>query len=700
METWRGSPYPLGAHLTSKGVNFALYSEHAEKVELCLFDKNGGETKTELKEKNFNIWHGFVPGLKAGQRYGYRVHGPYDPRRGHRFNPNKLLIDPYAKSISGPVIWNDAVFGYTLGHPDEDLSFDTRDSAPYMPRSLVIHDEFDWGEDRPPQTAWHQTVIYEAHVKGLTRLHPDLPAEIRGTYPGLAHPKVIEHLTRLGVTAVELMPVHQFAENNLLRQKGLKNYWGYDTLGYFAPERRYCASGSEGEQVIEFKEMVKALHAAGLEVILDVVYNHTAEGNHLGPTLSLRGIDNLTYYRTTEDARYYQDYSGCGNTLNVVNHNTLRLITDSLRYWVIHMHVDGFRFDLASALARGFHEVNQLNSFFGILRQDPVLSRVKLIAEPWDLGEGGYQVGGFPDEWAEWNDKFRNTLRGFWKGDEGLIADLGFRLMGSSDLYESSSRRPYASVNLITAHDGFTLEDLVSYNQKHNEANLEDNRDGNDNNLSWNCGAEGPTDDPEVLELRARMKRNFLATLFLSQGVPMLVAGDELGRTQQGNNNAYCQDNEISWLDWEKADHELIEFCRKLIALRREHVVFRRRNFFQDGAVAPGQAKEIYWFLADGKEMTAEQWTNFKLKHLGIFLNGSELNETNVYFEPIVDRNFIWLLNCHHEEVDFNLEHFCEDHRNWQVVFDTSVEKIARRRSLKAKSYLLKPRATALLMEI
>ena len=531
---WRGFNNPLGAQVRKGGVNFALYAEHAEKVELCLFDSDGKETgRYALPDCTNKIWHGFIPGLQPGQAYGYRVHGPYEPAKGLRFNPNKLLIDPYAKATAGPVQWNEAVFPYKIGDPAEDLSFDDRDSAPFIPKSVVVSDLYDWDGDESPRVPWHETVIYEMHVKGFTMKNPAIPEHLRGTYSGVAHPASIQYLKDLGITSVELLPIQQFVEDDYLQKKELHNYWGYSTIGFFAPEWRYSGKGHDGGQVGEFKSMVKALHGAGIEVILDVVYNHTAEGNHMGPMLSFRGIDNPAYYRLMpDDLRHYMDYTGCGNTLNVTTFTSLRLMVDSLRYWVSEMHVDGFRFDLASALARGLSDVDQLNSFFGILQQDPLLSQVKLIAEPWDLGAGGYQVGQFPDHWAEWNDKYRDTTRAFWKGEGGLIGDLAYRLTGSSDLYEHRGRRPYASINFITAHDGFTLNDLVSYNQKHNEANHEDNRDGNDNNVSWNCGAEGATDDPAILKLRAQQKRNFLSTLLLSQGIPMLVSGDEIGRSQ------------------------------------------------------------------------------------------------------------------------------------------------------------------------
>ncbi|MGA8493351.1 MAG: glycogen debranching protein GlgX, partial [Terriglobales bacterium] len=577
---WPGKPYPLGANWDGEGVNFALFSEHAKRVQLCVFDQSGRRElhRVNVTEQTDQVWHCYLPEARPGLIYGYRVNGPYEPAKGARFNPHKLLLDPYAKQIVGDLKWSDSHFGYRIGHRLEDLSFDRRDGAPGMVKSMVIDPAFTWGTDQPPRTAWHKSVIYELHVKGFTIQHPKVPAPLRGTYAGLATAPVIDHLLKLGITAIELMPVHCFVDDRQLVERGLRNYWGYNSIGFFAPESRYLSTGS----ISEFKTMVKTIHSAGIEVILDVVYNHTAEGNQLGPTLSFRGIDNVVYYRTMPDnPRYYVDYTGTGNTLNMRHPRVLQLIMDSLRYWVLDMHVDGFRFDLAATLARELHEVDKLGAFLDIIHQDPVLSQVKLIAEPWDLGEGGYQVGKFPVGWAEWNDRYRDALRSYWKGDGGQIGELAYRITGSSDLYARSGRRPYASINFVTAHDGFTLHDLVSYNQKHNEANGEDNRDGTDNNRSWNCGAEGPTDDPTIKALRVRQKRNFLATLLLSQGVPMLLAGDAIGHTQHGNNNAYCQDNEISWLNWStNGDTKLIGFVQKIIALRKKHPVFRRRNFF------------------------------------------------------------------------------------------------------------------------
>ncbi len=664
---WRGQPQPLGASWDGEGVNFALFSEHAEQVELCLFDsRTRRETeRISMRWQTNQVWHCYLPEARPGLLYGYRVHGPYDPKQGLRFNPNKLLLDPYAKHIEGGIKWSDALFGYRVGGAREDLTMDRRDDAPGMPKCRVVDTAFTWGDDRPPRAPWHDTIIYELHVKGFTQLHPDIPAHLRGTYAGLATDPSIEYLKRLGVTAVELMPVHAFVDDRTLIEKKLKNYWGYNSIGYFAPDMRYSATGV----INEFKSMVKRLHSAGIEVILDVVYNHSAEGNHLGPTLSFRGIDNSAYYRLLPDQpRLYMDFTGCGNTLNMMHPRVLQLLMDSLRYWVVEMHVDGFRFDLAAALARELHEVNRLSAFFDVIHQDPVLSQVKLIAEPWDIGEGGYQVGNFPVLWTEWNGRYRDTVRSYWKGDGGLIADLAYRLTGSSDLYELSGRRPYASINFITCHDGFTLQDLVSYNGKHNEANLEDNRDGTDDNRSWNCGVEGPTTDPVVLALRARQKRNFLATLFLSQGVPMLLAGDELGRTQNGNNNAYCQDDEINWMPWnpEKDDHELLAFVKELIKFKKAHPSFRRRSFFS----GPG-AKDIVWLTPGGQEMTDEQWHQSEARCLGLYLKGDTTNEDDDRGRPVVDDDFVLLLNSHHEKIPFLLPAL-EDGDAWRIALDTA----------------------------
>ena len=669
---WAGKPYPLGATWDGEGVNFALFSEHAEKVELCLFDPQGKREigRIELREKTDQIWHGYLPEARPGLLYGYRVYGPYKPEHGHRFNPHKLLLDPYAKAITGQLRWTDAHFAYRIGSGREDLSFDKRDNAVGMPKCKVIDPAFTWGDDKRPCTPWHETVIYELHVKGFTMKHPDVPAPLRGTYAGIATAPVIDHLKRLGVTAVELMPVHTFLDDRHLVQKGLRNYWGYNTIGFFSPDARYSTNGS----INEFKTMVKTLHSAGIEVILDVVYNHTAEGNHMGPTLSFRGIDNLTYYRLVADnPRYYMDYTGCGNTLNMMQPRVLQLVMDSLRYWVTEMHIDGFRFDLASALARELHAVNHLGTFFSLIHQDPVISQVKLIAEPWDIGEGGYQVGHFPVGWTEWNGKYRDVIRDYWRGEGGLIGELAYRLTGSSDLYEHGGRRPYASINFVTAHDGFTLQDLVSYNDKHNEANLEDNKDGENHNRSWNCGVEGPTDDVEVLKLRAQQKRNILATLFLSQGVPMLLAGDEMGRTQMGNNNAYCQDTEVNWVNWDLTpdDRLLMSFTRKLIRLRKRHPVFRKRSFFQGQSIKGSDVMDITWFRPDGEQMSDAEWQQSYARSLGIYLAGEAVGERDEHGEQVKDDNFLLLLNAHYEEVPFILPRQL-DEMPWQVLIDTS----------------------------
>jgi glycogen operon protein len=678
MRVWPGKPYPLGATWDGEGVNFALFSENATAVELCLFDgpEAGKEShRIRLEEQTDQVWHVYIPGLWPGQHYGYRVHGPYKPTAGHRFNPHKLLIDPYAKSIAGTIEWSDAMFGYRIGDRKADLSFDTRDNASNIPKCVVIDQAFTWGGDQQLKTSWDRTIIYEVHVKGLTAQHPDVPEHMRGTYAALTTPAVIDHLLDLGVTAVELLPIHHFVRDKHLADRKLMNYWGYNTIGFFSPDIRYAVSPVRGRHVREFKTMVKTLHSAGIEVILDVVYNHTAEGNHLGPTLSFRGVDNASYYRLVEeDKRYYMDYTGCGNTLNVTHPRTLQLIMDSLRYWVTEMHVDGFRFDLASALARELHAVDRLSAFFDILHQDPILSQVKLIAEPWDVGEGGYQVGNFPVGWAEWNGKYRDTIRRYVKGDGGQVAEVAYRLTGSSDLYSMSGRRPYASVNFVTAHDGFTLHDLVSYNKKHNEANGEQNRDGTDDNLSWNCGTEGPTDDPRVLELRERQKRNFLTILFFSQGVPMLYGGDEIGRTQKGNNNAYCQDNEISWFDWklDRAQRHLLEFTRRLIAFRKKHPVLRRRRFFQGGRLRGSEVKDLSWFRPDGREMTDEDWTTGYAKSLALRLAGDAISERDEKGRPITDDTLLILLNAHHEPLAFTLPAHKRSVR-WQPVLDTAV---------------------------
>lgn len=666
---WPGKPYPLGATWDGEGVNFALFSEHAEAVDICLFDQTGRRElhRVPLREQTDQVWHCYLPEARPGLVYGFRVRGPYDPAKGLRFNHHKLLLDPYAKQVENGLKWSDSHFGYRIGHRNQDLSFDRRDSGPGMLKGIVVDSAFTWGTDQSPRIPWHKSVIYEVHVKGFTIRHPDVPPALRGTYAGLATAPVVEYLTKLGVTAVELMPVHCFVDDRALVERGLKNYWGYNSIGFFAPEPRYSATGT----INEFKTMVKTLHSAGIEVILDVVYNHTAEGNQLGPTLSFRGIDNSVYYRLMHDnPRYYMDYTGTGNTLNMRHPRVLQLIMDSLRYWVLDMHVDGFRFDLAATLARELHEVDRLGAFLDIIHQDPILSQVKLIAEPWDLGEGGYQVGKFPVGWAEWNDRYRDAVRSYWKGDGGLIGELAYRITGSSDLYARSGRRPYASVNFVTAHDGFTLEDLVSYNQKHNEANGEDNRDGTDNNRSWNCGVEGPTDDPVVNALRKQQKRNFLATLLLSQGVPMMLAGDAISHTQQGNNNAYCQDNEISWIDWDRADPDLLAFAKKILALRKEHPVFHRRNFFQGRAIRGAGVIDILWLRHDGHEMTDDEWKQNSARSLGVFLSGKGLDETDERGRPLTDDNFLMLMNAHHEPVPFALPSLSSE-AVWVVIADT-----------------------------
>ncbi|EDM36693.1 Glycogen debranching enzyme GlgX [Pedobacter sp. BAL39] len=678
LKIYPGHPYPLGATWNGSGVNFAIYADNATGVELCLFtsEKDEAETrKIHIEERTHQIWHVYLPDLRPGQLYGYRVHGPFEPAEGHRYNPNKLLIDPYAKAISGVIKWHDALFGYEMGSAEEDLSYSDLDSAPFIPKSIVIDSAYDWEQDKPPKTNYHQSIIYETHVKGFTKQHPGLPEEIRGTYAGIAHPVTIEYLKELGITAVELMPVHQFINDGHLIDKGLNNYWGYNTIGYFAPDSRYSASGARGSQVSEFKDMVKALHKAGIEVILDVVYNHTAEGNHMGPTLSFKGVDNASYYRLTDDKRYYMDYTGTGNTLNANLPNVLRLMMDSLRYWIIEMHVDGFRFDLASTLARELHEVNRLSAFFDIIHQDPVISQVKLIAEPWDIGEGGYQVGKFPPGWAEWNGKFRDCIRDYWRGAESMLGEFALRFTGSPDLYQDDYRRPTASINFITAHDGFTLQDLVSYNEKHNEANEEDNQDGEDHNRSWNCGAEGDTKDTLILELRRRQKRNLLTTLFLSQGVPMLVAGDELGRTQKGNNNAYCQDNEVSWLNWESKDQELLDFTKKLIHLRKKHPGLRRRRWFQGQPIKGIGVEDIAWFLPDGAEMEDHNWNEDFARSLGIFLHGNGIRSKGPKGEKIIDDSFYIIFNAYHGPLDFKLppdKYGLE----WIEILNTSQERI------------------------
>ena len=657
MRVWPGKPFPLGPWWDGEGTNFSLFSEHAEQVELCLFDASDRETRYELTERTAFNWHGYLPGIGPGQRYGYRVHGSWAPEQGHRFNPKKLLIDPYAKAIEGGIRWDLAnTLPYVPGDEDADLELDDEDDAEAIPKGIVIDERFDWEGDRPLQTPWHDTVIYEVHVKGFTKRHESVREELRGTYAGLASQPSLEYLTSLGVTAVELLPIHHIADEQALADKGLTNYWGYSSIGYLAPHAGYSATGSTGDQVREFKGLVKAMHRAGIEVILDVVYNHTAEGNHLGPMLSFKGIDNLSYYRTVPgDARHYMDYTGTGNSLNPVHPAVLRLIMDSLRYFVIECHVDGFRFDLASALAREFHEVDRLSAFFDIIHQDPILSQVKLIAEPWDVGEGGYQVGNFPVLWTEWNGIYRDTMRDFWRG-QAPVSEFAKRFTGSSDLYQHDGRRPFASINFITAHDGFTLHDLVSYNEKHNEANLEGNRDGDNHNRSWNHGAEGPTDDPAINLLRERQQRNFLATLLLSQGVPMVLGGDEIGRTQRGNNNAYCQDNEISWFDWELDERQqhLLGFTRRLIDFRTRHAVFRRADFLTGEERLGSGSPDVWWFRPDGRKMTQRNWQDGS-HTLGVFLNGAEIPTLSPQGAPVIDDSFLILFNAQAEDVVFTL---------------------------------------------
>jgi isoamylase len=665
IENWPGRPYPLGAAYDGAGTNFSLFSEVADRVELCLFDEEGREERLRLEEIDASVWHAYLPGIVPGQRYGYRVHGPWAPERGQRCNPAKLLIDPYAKAIEGQVQWNQACFPYTMG--DENSRNDD-DSAPFVPRSVVHNPFFDWGNDRPPDIQLNESVIYEVHVKGFTIRHPDIPEAQRGTYSGLAHPAAIEYLTGLGVTAVELLPVHQFVHDAHLIERGLRNYWGYNSIGFLAPHNEYAAGGQRSEQVAEFKAMVRALHEAGIEVILDVVYNHTAEGNHLGPMLSLKGIDNAAYYRLADDQRFYYDTTGTGNSLNVRHPHTLQMIMDSLRYWVTEMHVDGFRFDLAASLARQFHEVDRLSAFFDLIQQDPVVSQVKLIAEPWDIGEGGYQVGNFPALWSEWNGRYRDTVRDFWRGESATLGEFASRLTGSSDLYQADARHPGASVNFVTAHDGFTGRDLVSYNEKHNDANGEGGADGEPYNRSWNCGVEGDTDDPDVLALRRRQQRNFLLTLLLSQGVTMLLGGDETGRTQHGNNNAYCQDNEISWYDWENVDTDLLDFARRLIALRREHPVLRRRRWFQGHSIRG--SVDLGWFKPDGSEMGDDDWDAGPAGSVGIFLNGDAITDRDRRGQRVTDDSFLLLFNAHADPVDWTLPK--QWGQWWELVTETA----------------------------
>lgn len=671
INTWPGSPYPLGAIYNGTGVNFSIFSEHASKVELCLFDVMGKESRIKITERTHGSWHVYLPGIKPGQEYGFRMYGPYEPKNGYRFNPNKLLIDPYAKAINGIIKWNDALFGYDMTHKDKDLSFSKTNSALYLPKCVVVDRVFDWQGDNLLYIPLHKIVIYELHVKGFSQLSQKIPLEIRGTYAAIAHNESIKYFHSLGINAVELMPVHQFIADRHLIDRGLTNFWGYNSIGYFAPHAGYSGSGKKGEQVNEFKEMVKTLHKNGIEVILDVVYNHTAEGTELGPTLSFRGIDNISYYRLNgEDKRFYMDYTGTGNTLNSVHPTVLRLIMDSLRYWVTEMHVDGFRFDLATVLAREFDDVDKWSSFFDILHQDPILSQVKLIAEPWDVGKDGFQVGKFPAGWLEWNGKFRDCIRQFWKGDDEMMPEFAYRITGSPDLYLSDSRTPMASLNFITAHDGFTMMDLVSYNKKHNEANSENNEDGENNNRSWNCGVEGPTEDAELNKLRKQQVRNFLTTLFLSQGIPMLVAGDEFGRSQKGNNNAYCQDNEISWLDWNSKDDALLEFTSRLIKFRTDHPVFCREKWFQHKSIKGEGVTDIEWFLPEGDPMNEEHWATTYAKSLGVFLSGKHLNAQTERGENIIDDSFYIMFNSNSETVGFKIPDERWGH-DWLKLIDT-----------------------------
>ncbi|MDH3671097.1 MAG: glycogen debranching protein GlgX [Gammaproteobacteria bacterium] len=700
VRVWPGEPYPLGATWDGKGANFALFSQNAEKVELCLFDE-AGEAELEriqLPEYTDEVWHGYLPDVRPGQLYGYRVYGPYEPKLGHRFNAHKLLLDPYAKALYGTLQWDDAHFAYSVGDKRDDLSFDKRDNARWMPKCRVVDTAFTWGDDRPPRTEWHASIIYEMHVRGFTMLHPELPEEMRGSFAGLSTPQVIQYLAALGITAVELLPIYAFADERNLFEKGLRNYWGYNPISFFAPEPRYLRSGALGE----FKTLVQLLHDAGIEVILDVVYNHTAEGNHMGPTLSFRGIDNVSYYRLIPgDERHYVDFTGTGNALNLHHPRVLQLVMDSLRYWVEEMHVDGFRFDLAVTVARERKAFDSHSGFLDAVRQDPVLSRVKLIAEPWDVGEGGYQLGSFPAGWAEWNDRYRDTARRFWKGDDRLVGELASRITGSSDIFENRGRRPWASINFITAHDGFTLHDLMSYNQKHNEANLEDNRDGADNNHSWNAGIEGPSDDPAVNRLRLQQKRNLLSTLLLSQGVPMLLAGDELGRTQKGNNNAYCQDNEISWVNWNDIDQEgwkLLRFVQSLIRLRREHIVFHRDRFFH-GRLIPGtELCDITWLRQDGQEQTEADWKTASTRFVSFLLCGEAGNHfLTALGEPQPDDTFVVIMNAHDEEVPYTLQALSSKN-HWELLIDTSLENAigTDQRFAGGDVYTVKPRSFVL----
>ncbi|WP_306206912.1 glycogen debranching protein GlgX [Actinoplanes sp. RD1] len=700
MQVWPGHRYPLGATYDGTGTNFAIFSEVAEAVELCLFDASGNERKVQLHEQDAFVWHAYLPGVEPGQRYGYRVYGPYDPSRGLRCNPHKLLLDPYARAVDSDIDWHPSLYAYDFDNPDQMSDLD---SAPHMAKGVVVNPYFDWGNDRRPDIPYHHSVIYETHVKGLTQRHPDVPPEMRGTYAALGHPAVIEHFAKLGVTAVELMPVHQFVHDNRLHDLGLRNYWGYNTLGFFAPYHGYSAMGSLGQQTQEFRGMVKALHAAGMEVILDVVYNHTAEGNHLGPTMSLKGIDNRTYYRLVDDQpNFYMDYTGTGNSLNVRSPQSLQLIMDSLRYWVTEMHVDGFRFDLASTLAREFYDVDRLSTFFEVVQQDPVVGQVKLIAEPWDVGPGGYQVGNFPPNWTEWNGKYRDTVRDFWRGEPATLAEFASRITGSADLYQDDGRKPFHSINFVTAHDGFTLNDLVSYNDKHNEANGEENRDGESHNRSWNCGTEGPSDDKGVLQLRAKQRRNFLATLMLSQGVPMISHGDELGRTQGGNNNAYCQDNEISWIDWDNADETLLEFTRKLTAFRHRHQVFQRRRFFTGLPVTArgggDPLPDLEWFTPDGRQMAGDDWGNDFGRAVALFVNGEGIRERGQYGQRHVDSSFLLFFNAHDAPIEFHTPP-AEYGEKWEKVIETAEPSPDRPNVVEAGNTILVPDRSLIVLD-
>ena len=702
MRVWPGRPYPLGATWDGRGVNFAVFSEHATQVDLCLFDSSQARRETHripLTEQTDIVWHGYLPDVRPGQLYGFRVHGPYAPRKGHRFNPHKVLLDPYARAVGRDLRWSDTMFGYRIGDADSDLAFDDRDNAACAPLAAVVNPAFNWRGDRHPRTPWHKTLIYETHVRGFTIQHPGVPRALRGTYAGLASDASIRHLLKLGVTAIELMPVHYYINDRHLIERQLSNYWGYNTLGFFAPEPRYAAATNPLEAVREFQRMVRRLHEAGIEVILDVVYNHTAEGNHLGPTLSLRGLDNANYYRlVAADPRYYMDYTGCGNTLNMLCPRVLQLIMDSLRYWVQEMHVDGFRFDLCSALARELHEVDKLGAFFDIIHQDPVLSQVKLIAEPWDLGHGGYQVGNFPVLWTEWNGKYRDSVRRFWRGDGHAVSEFATRLCGSSDLYEQSGRRPYASINFITCHDGFTMHDLVSYNEKHNEANSEGNRDGESHNNSWNCGVEGATDDKAIAQLRERQKRNFLTTLVFSQGVPMICAGDEIGRSQQGNNNAYCQDNPLSWVNWELTPEqkELFEFTCKAVAIWRTHPVLQRRKFFQGRQIRGDSVKDVVWLTPAGVEMDDAAWNAGFVRCLGLRLDGRMLDEVDERGRSIVADTLLMLLNAHEHAIPFTLPAGAP-HEYWRPLVDTAQPQMKPRWMTAGERYDLQARSLVLL---